>query len=106
MHDSRPLVHAIAGRNERLLRAVHEARPAFEHDDDMKFRLMSVPSGALFRCNIGFYELREDLAPGRFRDAEIAIRKEVTQTFRFEFSVRRLHVRELGDRAFEHAGAP
>ena len=59
VHDARPLVHAVAGRDQRLLVAVHEARPALEHDDDVEVRLMAVPSGALFRCVIGPHELRE-----------------------------------------------
>ena len=69
VEDTRPLVHAISCGNECLLGAVHEARPAFQHDDDVEFRLMAVPSGALFRCEIRPHELRKDLAAGRLGDA-------------------------------------
>ena len=74
-----PLVHAVAGRDERLLVFVHEAGPALEHQDDVEVGSVAVPAGALFRCHVGLDELGEDPAAGRLLDAEVLVEEEVAQ---------------------------
>ncbi len=54
-------MHAIARFDERFLVAVHEARPVFEHADDMKICLMPVPARAQFRRKICPKKLRDHL---------------------------------------------
>jgi hypothetical protein len=54
-----------------------------------------VPAGAFFGCVIRPHELRKHLAGGRFRDPEIAIKKEIAQSFSFEISVARFDVRNF-----------
>src|SRR5450830_1060822 len=45
MHDAGALVYAVAGFHQRHLILIHEAGPAFEHDDDVKVGFMPVPAG-------------------------------------------------------------
>ncbi len=65
MHDPRCLMNAVTGRDQGLLVAVHEARPALEHDHNVEFGLMTVPTCALLWCMVRLHELRNHLASGR-----------------------------------------
>jgi hypothetical protein len=47
----------------------------------MKNRHMMVPTRAVFRCELGLDLLRNHLARGGLGYAEIAMQKEITQTF-------------------------
>jgi hypothetical protein len=61
-----------------------------------------VPTGAFFGCVIRPDELRKHLAGGRFRDPEIAIEKEIAQSFSFEISVARSDVRKRHGGLVQH----
>ena len=87
VHDARALMNAVAGRDQRLLVLVHEARPALQHDHDMEIGTMAVPAGAFFGCIVGIDQLREHLAGGRVGDSQIAIQEEIAESFPFEISV-------------------
>ena len=54
-------MHAIARFDERFLVAVHEARPVFEHADDMKICLMPVPARAQLKRKNCPKELRDQI---------------------------------------------
>ena len=54
-------MHAIARFDERFLVGVHEARPVFEHADDMKICFMPVPARAQLRRKICPKKLRDHL---------------------------------------------
>jgi hypothetical protein len=61
-----------------------------------------VPTGAFFGCVIRPDELRKHFVGGRFRDPEIAIEKEIAQSFSFEISVARFDLRELHGDLVQH----
>jgi hypothetical protein len=43
-------VHTATGVDQRFLGLAHEARPAPHRDDDVEFRFVQVPPGALLGC--------------------------------------------------------
>jgi len=106
MHDTRALVHAVAGADQRLLVLVHEFGPAFGHDDDMEIGFMAVPAGALFRRIVGTHQLGDDLAGGGFGNAEVAVNEKVAQSVHAELRVVGFDMGELGDGSIEHGEAP
>jgi hypothetical protein len=68
----------------------------------VKVGTVMVPTGAFFGCVIRPDELHNHLAGGRFRDPEIAIEKEIAQSFPYEISVARFDVRKLHGGLVQH----
>src|SRR5258706_9199392 len=79
MHQTRTLMDAISGGNQRDLVLVHKTRPALHHDDDLKLGDMVMPALAILRRKMGLYQMGDDFAVGRFGYSEVAIEKEIPQ---------------------------
>ena len=109
MRDAGLLVHAVPGGDEMLLVAIHEAGPAFGHNDDVKVSDMLVPAGAMLRRarRVGLDQLGDDPPAGGVFDAEVAVEEEIAQPVCPPGGVARLVVGEqIGDGLIEHHVAP
>jgi hypothetical protein len=100
--DSGALVHAVAGRHQGFLVFVHETRPALEHDDDLEVRLMAVPAGAGFWCQIGPDQVRNHLSVRGLGNAQVAVQEKITQATSDKRGFCCLEVRELGAGGVRH----
>jgi hypothetical protein len=99
MRDAGPLVDDVAGLHQGRLVLIHEACPAFCHDDDLEFAFVLVPAGAFLwrQVGVGLDQMADHLPTGGIRNAEIAIQEEVAQTPAPEFGIAGFDVREFAD---------
>jgi hypothetical protein len=72
----------------------------------MEIGFMAVPAGALFRRIVGADELGDDLAGGRFGDAEVTVNEKITQSVDAELRISGFDMGKLGSGSIEHGGAP
>ena len=81
---------------------VHEPGPTLEHDDDLKVRLVSVPSGALFWCHVGFDQVCNHFSVRGVGNAQVAVEEKVAQSFGFERGVAGFDVRKQCGVSIKH----
>lgn len=85
-------MHHVPGLHKRFPVLVHEARPALEHDDNLKICFMPVPASARFWCHIGLDQVRNHLAVRGLGNAEVAVQKEIAQAAGDKLRIARLDV--------------